>query len=42
MGKIIKANGPDYIAQEISFKVQYYNILRETANSFELRNTLLR
>ncbi len=23
MGKIIKANGPDYIAQEISLKVQY-------------------
>jgi transposase len=29
MGEIIKANRPDYIAQEIALKVQYYNILRE-------------
>ncbi|MCW6170438.1 MAG: transposase, partial [Thermoplasmatales archaeon] len=29
MGEIIKAIRPDYIAQEIALKVQYYNILRE-------------
>jgi hypothetical protein len=28
MGEIIKAVRPDYIAQEIALKVQYYNDMR--------------
>ncbi|EQB68468.1 MAG: transposase, IS4 family protein [Thermoplasmatales archaeon Gpl] len=34
MEEIIKANRPDYIAQEIALKVQYYNILREITQAY--------
>ena len=34
MGEVIKAVRPDYIAQEIALKVQYYNILREMTHAY--------
>ena len=34
MGEMIKADSPDYIAQEIAMKVKYYNILRETKYAY--------
>lgn len=34
MGEVIKAIRPDYIAQEIALKVQYYNIMREMTHAY--------
>ena len=34
MGEVIKAVRPDYIAQEIALKVQYYNMLREVTHAY--------
>ena len=34
MGEIIKANRPDYIAQEIALKVQYYNEMRRMTYAY--------
>ena len=34
MGEVIKAVRPDYIAQEIALKVQYYNMLREVTYAY--------
>jgi hypothetical protein len=34
MGEVIKAARPDYIAQEIALKIQYYNILREMTYAY--------
>lgn len=32
--EVIKANGPDYIAQEIATKMHYYNILRKMTHVY--------
>ena len=34
MGEVIKAVRPDYIAQEIALRVQYYNMLREVTHAY--------
>ena len=34
MGEVIKAVRPNYIAQEIALKVQYYNKLREVTHAY--------
>jgi transposase len=34
MGEVIKANRPDYVAQEIALKVHYYNIMREMTHAY--------
>jgi len=34
MGEVIKAVKPDYIAQEIALKVQYYNMLRGMTQAY--------
>ena len=34
MGEVIKAVRPDYIAQEIAMKVQYYSILMEMTHAY--------
>ena len=34
MGEVIKANRPDYIAQEIALKVQYYNEMRRMTYAY--------
>jgi len=34
MGEIIKARRPEYIAQEIAMKLNYYNIMRNMAEAY--------
>lgn len=34
MGEVIKAVRPDYIAQEMALKMQYYNIMTEMAHAY--------
>jgi hypothetical protein len=34
IGEVIKADRPDFIAQEIAMKVQYYNILSELTYAY--------
>ena len=34
MGEVIKADRPEYIAQEIAMKVPCYNILREMTHAY--------
>ena len=34
MGEVIKAVRPNYVAEEIALKVQYYNMLREVTHAY--------